>query len=85
MSTTSTQNLTFIIFIVSEKIAMFLPQTENRLASQPNTDHNIVSHFSCESKNQPTSGVPWVDNHHGAGLTVGTRFVDGTFQLGHVQ
>ena len=47
------QSLTFIIFMVSVKIATlkFLPPTDNRLATgQSNTDHYIDSNFSCESK-----------------------------------
>ena len=52
MTTTIMQSLTFTVFIVSENIATlkFLPYTDNRLASQPNTDHYIDSHFSCKSK-----------------------------------
>ena len=47
------QSLTFITFTVSDIIAILKPlpgQTINRLASQPNTDHYIGSHSSCESK-----------------------------------
>ena len=42
-----------IYHLYSKKIAMlkFLPHVDNRKASQPNTDHYIESHFSCESKN----------------------------------
>ena len=46
------QNLTIIIFILSEKVVKFiiLPYTDDRPAGRPNTDHCIDSHFSCESK-----------------------------------
>ena len=48
------QSLTFITYIVSEKIATFkfLPYMDHQLQtiSSPNTDHNIDSHFSCQSK-----------------------------------
>ena len=53
ISSTTMQSLTFITFTVSDIIAILKPlpgQTINRLASQPNTDHYIGSHSSCESK-----------------------------------
>ena len=52
MSSTIMQTLTFITFIVSEKMATkFLPHCKTTwLASQPNTKHNIDLHFSCKSK-----------------------------------
>ena len=45
------QSLTFITFIVSDKIAMLklLPHMDSRPAGQPSADLYIDSHFSYES------------------------------------
>ena len=52
MSTTIMQSLTFLIFIMFQKIVAlkFLLHADNRPTSQPNTDHYLDLHFQCKSK-----------------------------------
>ena len=55
MSTTIMKNFTFIIFIVSQKIATlkFLPHTKcsaGRRAGRPNADHYILTFFMRAKK-----------------------------------
>ena len=52
MSTTILKSLTFIVSRVSKKISMFnfLPNADNRLASQPNTNHYTDFQVSQKGK-----------------------------------
>ena len=56
--TTIMQSSTFVMLIVSEKIATrkFLP---HQTIGWPNTDHHIDSHFSCESVIRKHSELGW--------------------------
>ena len=58
MSGTIMQSLTFIVFIVSEKIATlkFLPHIDTSWVGWPNTDYYIDWHFSSEST-KPSAAV----------------------------